>query len=103
MCSGASAMGGKEEQIAAAALTEANVTVAVVQESKMIKGSATTTATTPVIAESKEVTLKELACRMAAFAAAREWDQFHSPRNLLLALVTSTPHPVGWFSTFFQN
>lgn len=38
-------------------------------------------------ATTKEVTLKELARRMASFAAAREWDQFHSPRNLLLALV----------------
>jgi hypothetical protein len=34
-----------------------------------------------------EVTLNHLARRMAEFAADREWDQFHSPRNLLLALV----------------
>jgi hypothetical protein len=33
------------------------------------------------------VALTELATLMADFAADREWDQFHSPRNLLLALV----------------
>jgi hypothetical protein len=33
------------------------------------------------------VALTELAKNMADFAADREWDQFHSPRNLLLALV----------------
>lgn len=46
-----------------------------------------TTAVGSAEATTKEVTLKELARRMASFAAAREWDQFHSPRNLLLALV----------------
>ncbi len=33
------------------------------------------------------VALTELAKNMADFAADREWDRFHSPRNLLLALV----------------
>ena len=40
------------------------------------------------MAAEKEVTLKDLARNMAGFAADREWDQFHSPRNLLLALVS---------------
>jgi len=44
----------------------------------------------------KEVTLKDLARKMAGFAADREWDQFHSPRNLLLALVrNSLPCPTS--------
>lgn len=46
----------------------------------------------------KEVTLKDLARKMAGFAADREWDQFHSPRNLLLALVGE----VGELSEIFQ-
>lgn len=33
------------------------------------------------------VTLEALRRRMAEFAKERDWDQFHSPRNLLLALV----------------
>lgn len=35
----------------------------------------------------KGVSLEELKRRMAEFASERDWDQFHSPRNLLLALV----------------
>ncbi|KAG0604031.1 hypothetical protein M758_10G138800 [Ceratodon purpureus] len=46
----------------------------------------------------KEVTLKDLGRKMADFAADREWDQFHSPRNLLLALVGE----VGELSEIFQ-
>jgi dCTP diphosphatase len=33
------------------------------------------------------VTLEDLRKRMADFAKERDWDQFHSPRNLLLAMV----------------
>lgn len=33
------------------------------------------------------VTLEDLRRKMAEFAKERDWDQFHSPRNLLLALV----------------
>ncbi|PKI26184.1 hypothetical protein CRG98_049127, partial [Punica granatum] len=36
--------------------------------------------------EAEGVTLEELRKRMAEFARERDWDQFHSPRNLLLAL-----------------
>jgi dCTP diphosphatase len=73
------------------------------QESRISReiGAATVTPVTlgaPAAPEAKEVTLKELARRMAAFAAAREWDQFHSPRNLLLALVGE----VGELSEIFQ-
>jgi hypothetical protein len=41
----------------------------------------------------KPVALTELAKLMADFAVDREWDQFHSPRNLLLALVYSVLTP----------
>jgi len=33
------------------------------------------------------VSLETLRKRMADFATERDWEQFHSPRNLLLALV----------------
>lgn len=37
------------------------------------------------------VGLEELRRRMADFARERDWEQFHSPRNLLLALVRLLP------------
>lgn len=37
--------------------------------------------------EDESVTLDLLKKQMAEFAKERNWDQFHSPRNLLLALV----------------
>ena len=36
------------------------------------------------------VTLEDARAAMYAFAAERSWDQFHTPRNLLLALVGET-------------
>ncbi|KAL2506363.1 NTP Pyrophosphohydrolase MazG-related [Abeliophyllum distichum] len=44
------------------------------------------------------LTLEELKEKMANFAKERDWDQFHSPRNLLLALVGE----VGELSEIFQ-
>ncbi|ONK58773.1 uncharacterized protein A4U43_C09F16500 [Asparagus officinalis] len=44
------------------------------------------------------VALDDLRSRMAEFARERDWDQFHSPRNLLLALVGE----VGELSEIFQ-
>ncbi|EFJ16919.1 hypothetical protein SELMODRAFT_115605 [Selaginella moellendorffii] len=44
------------------------------------------------------LSLQELAKKMDDFAKARDWDQFHSPRNLLLALVGE----VGELSEVFQ-
>ena len=35
-----------------------------------------------------DVSLQELSKRLAEFAEVRGWDQYHSPRNLLLALVS---------------
>ncbi|XP_009800358.1 uncharacterized protein LOC107831666 isoform X1 [Nicotiana tabacum] len=46
----------------------------------------------------KDVSLKELRDRLAEFARVRGWDQYHSPRNLLLALVGE----VGELSEIFQ-
>lgn len=42
--------------------------------------------------------LEELRARQADFAAQREWGQFHTPRNLVLALVGE----VGELSEIFQ-
>jgi len=36
----------------------------------------------------KSITLEDLRRKMAEFARERDWERFHSPRNLLLALVT---------------
>ncbi|XP_058068967.1 uncharacterized protein LOC131218385 [Magnolia sinica] len=47
---------------------------------------------------SNDVSLKELRDKLAEFARARDWEQFHSPRNLLLALVGE----VGELSEIFQ-
>ncbi|GLJ26847.1 hypothetical protein SUGI_0524490 [Cryptomeria japonica] len=44
------------------------------------------------------VTLKDLREKMAEFARERNWDQFHTPRNLLLALMGE----VGELSEIFQ-
>ncbi|CAL9054832.1 unnamed protein product, partial [Musa banksii] len=40
--------------------------------------------------EEEGVTLESLRRKMAEFARERAWEQFHSPRNLLLALVLSS-------------
>ncbi|XP_022761020.1 dCTP pyrophosphatase 1-like [Durio zibethinus] len=50
------------------------------------------------VLENGRVTLEELKEKMAEFARERDWDQFHSPRNLLLALVGE----VGELSEIFQ-
>ncbi|KAG0465614.1 hypothetical protein HPP92_019778 [Vanilla planifolia] len=44
------------------------------------------------------VTLEDLRKKMADFAKERDWDKFHSPRNVLLALVKE----VGELSEIFQ-
>jgi dCTP diphosphatase len=41
----------------------------------------------PPTPPSRQVSLEELRGRMAAFVAERDWHQYHTPRNLLLALV----------------
>ncbi|MBA0732251.1 hypothetical protein Gogos_016354 [Gossypium gossypioides] len=48
--------------------------------------------------KSKDVSLKDLSIRLAEFAQVRGWDEYHSPRNLLLALVGE----VGELSEIFQ-
>ncbi|KAA8527873.1 hypothetical protein F0562_035258 [Nyssa sinensis] len=50
------------------------------------------------VSEGGGVTLDDLKKKMADFAKERDWDQFHSPRNLLLALVGE----VGELSEIFQ-
>ncbi|KAG5602284.1 hypothetical protein H5410_033654 [Solanum commersonii] len=46
----------------------------------------------------KDVSLQELRERLVEFSRVRGWDQYHSPRNLLLALVGE----VGELSEIFQ-
>ncbi|KAJ7008701.1 uncharacterized protein [Populus alba] len=46
----------------------------------------------------ERVSLEDLKKKMADFAKERDWDQFHSPRNLLLAMVGE----VGELSEIFQ-
>ncbi|KAK9278234.1 hypothetical protein L1049_027796 [Liquidambar formosana] len=46
----------------------------------------------------KDVSLQELRDTLAEFSKVRGWDQYHSPRNLLLALVGE----VGELSEIFQ-
>ena len=43
--------------------------------------------------KSKDVSLKELSDRLAEFAEVRGWEKYHSPRNLLLALVRPLTKP----------
>ncbi|TKY66211.1 dCTP pyrophosphatase 1 [Spatholobus suberectus] len=50
------------------------------------------------VADEGPVTLDTLKQLMAQFAKERDWDRFHSPRNLLLALVGE----VGELSEIFQ-
>lgn len=37
--------------------------------------------------EAMEISLKDLSKKLEEFAKARDWEKFHSPRNLLLAMV----------------
>ncbi|KAL1334197.1 hypothetical protein HN51_063093 [Arachis hypogaea] len=46
----------------------------------------------------RDVSLHELSKRLAEFSQVRGWDEYHSPRNLLLALVGE----VGELSEIFQ-
>ncbi|GAB4843106.1 hypothetical protein Ancab_040448 [Ancistrocladus abbreviatus] len=46
----------------------------------------------------KEISLKDLSRKLAEFAKARDWEKYHSPRNLLLAMVGE----VGELSEIFQ-
>ncbi|OMO95258.1 NTP pyrophosphohydrolase MazG, putative catalytic core [Corchorus capsularis] len=45
-----------------------------------------------------EISLKDLSRKLEEFARARDWEKYHSPRNLLLAMVGE----VGELSEIFQ-
>jgi dCTP diphosphatase len=51
------------------------------------------------MATAAAVSLEALRERMADFARERDWEQFHSPRNLLLALV----RPPSFLHSFRRN
>uniref|UniRef100_A0A803KT00 dCTP pyrophosphatase 1 n=2 Tax=Chenopodium quinoa TaxID=63459 RepID=A0A803KT00_CHEQI len=46
----------------------------------------------------KEISLKDISKKLEEFAQARNWEKYHSPRNLLLAMVGE----VGELSEIFQ-
>ncbi|KAF5790344.1 putative dCTP diphosphatase [Helianthus annuus] len=48
--------------------------------------------------EDRSITLKELSQKLQDFAEARDWEKYHTPRNLLLAMVGE----VGELSEIFQ-
>lgn len=55
------------------------------------------------------VTLEELRKKMADFARERDWEQYHSPRNLLLAMVRPSdsfldfsPLNLSWLFSLFS-
>ncbi len=41
--------------------------------------------------------LEELRLRLAEFAAVRDWDQFHSPKNLAMALIAESAEIIEHF------
>ncbi|XP_020584900.1 dCTP pyrophosphatase 1-like isoform X2 [Phalaenopsis equestris] len=46
--------------------------------------------------ERKDVGLKELSKKLQRFAEERDWEQYHSPRNLLLAMVGELSEIFMW-------
>jgi NTP pyrophosphatase (non-canonical NTP hydrolase) len=46
---------------------------------------------------SDSTTLAELSRKLAAFAAERDWDQFHNPKNLAMALAGETGELIEHF------
>lgn len=47
--------------------------------------------------------LENLRRRLAEFAAARDWDQFHSPKNLSMALIAEAAELVEHFQWLTQS
>jgi len=47
--------------------------------------------------------LDELRDRLRAFAAARDWDQFHSPKNLAMALIAEAAELVEHFQWLTED
>lgn len=47
--------------------------------------------------------LEQLRLRLAAFAAARDWDQFHSPKNLSMALIAEAAELVEHFQWLSES
>ena len=56
-----------------------------------------TTGYEPVPETPPPQSLEELRQRLAAFAAARDWDQFHTPKNLAMALIAEAAELVEHF------
>ncbi len=50
-----------------------------------------------------ETSLEELRTRLRAFAQARDWEQFHSPKNLAMALVAEAGELVELFQWLSES
>ncbi|MEJ2643823.1 MAG: nucleotide pyrophosphohydrolase [Gammaproteobacteria bacterium] len=57
---------------------------------------------TDTTADSARDTLEGLRRRLAEFADARDWDQFHSPKNLAMALIAEAAELVEHFQWMTQ-
>ena len=51
----------------------------------------------------EEDSLEQLRQRLARFAAERDWDQFHSPKNLSMALIAEAAELVEHFQWLTQE
>ena len=49
----------------------------------------------------KEISLKDISKKLEEFALERDWEKYHSPRNLLLAMVSFCYKP-NIISSFFN-
>ena len=47
--------------------------------------------------------LEELRLRLAEFAAVRDWDQFHSPKNLAMALIAEAAEIIEHFQWLSES
>jgi len=47
--------------------------------------------------------LEQLRTRLAAFAAERDWEQFHSPKNLAMALIAEAAEIIEHFQWITQD
>jgi len=57
----------------------------------------------PVVEKHRIDSLEQLRLRLAAFAEERDWQQFHSPKNLAMALIAETAELVEHFQWITQE
>jgi len=57
----------------------------------------------PMVEKHQNDSLEQLRLRLAAFAEERDWQQFHSPKNLAMALIAETAELVAHFQWITQE